>query len=164
MGYRELLLTLGAITIFGLTMLGVNEHMISGTEAIYDQQAEYLAMNIAQKYIEEAKTKAFDEKTINKESSITQSSFTQNIFLGPDTGENYPNNFDDVDDYDGLAVTDTSTIIAMDVAVAVTYVQAANLTAPVATREYYKLMNVEVSNSYLQSPVRAVYVFSYQKN
>ncbi len=164
MGYRELLLTLGAITIFGLTMLGVNEHMISGTEGIYDQQAEYLAMNIAQKYIEEAKTKAFDEKSINKESSITQNSFTKNSSLGPDGGESYPYNFDDVDDFDGLAVTDTSTVIAMDVLISVAYVRAANLTTPVTSKEFYKLMSVEVRNNYLQYPVRAVYVFSYQKN
>ena len=164
MGYRELLLTLGAMVVFGMTVISVNENVVNSTEAIYDQQVEYLAMMMAQKIIEEAKRKAFDENTINKESSVTVSTFSPSGSLGPGGGESYPYDFDDVDDYNGLAVTDSSAGIKMTIEVKVDYVAFPNLMTPVGSKQFYKLMVVTVKSPYLQKPIEAAHVFAYQKN
>ncbi len=164
MGQRELLLTLGAMVIFGMTTITVNQNLLSGSEAIHDQQVEILTMNVAQKYIEDAKTKAFDENTINDENGITVNSFGNPGSLGPGTGESYPHNFDDVDDFNGLSLVDSSTTISMNVSVTVKYVAATDLNTPVFTKQFYKIMTVNVNNEYLLAPVQAQYVFAYQKN
>ncbi len=164
MGHRELLLTLGAMVIFGLTSITVNQNIINSSEALYDQQVEYLAMNVAQKYIEEAKTKAYDHNTINKERTVTINSFAHPTGMGHAGHESYPHGFDDIDDFNGLDIEDNSTGIPMQVEVVFQYVEAGDLNTPVATRQYYKKMTVNVTNDYLPNEVVASYIFSYQKN
>jgi hypothetical protein len=158
MGQRELLLTIGAIIIFSLTSLSINQLSLRNSEAIYGQQAEFYAVSVAQRFIEEAKAKAFDENTITGTVSAPSGFST----LGPDT-ESYPN-FDDVDDFSGFSTTDPSIIgtIVDSVAIAVSYVQE-DLTETVS-HTYYKKMTVTAFSDYLNSPVQADYVFAYQKN
>ncbi|MFQ6114023.1 MAG: hypothetical protein ACE5NG_08015 [bacterium] len=158
MGQRELLLTIGAIVVFSLTSLSINRLSLRNTEAIYGQQAEFYAVSVAQRFIEEAKVKAFDENTII--GTVTDPSGFST--LGPDT-ESYPN-FDDVDDYDGYSTTDPSIIgtIVDSVSISVVYVQ--DDLADSGSKTYYKKMTVTAYSDYLNNPVRADYVFAYQKN
>jgi len=158
MGQQQLMLTIGAIVLFSLVSLSVNRLLLNHTDAIYGQQAEFYAAKLAQRFIEEAKVKAFDETTI-----VGTVSTPDGFSLGPGTGESYPN-FDDVDDFNGFATTLSTNIGAMTVSISVDYVQETNLDSVVSTKTYYKKMSVTVQSDYLISPVTAHYVFGFQKN
>ncbi len=163
MGQRELLLTIGAIVIFSITSLSINRSMLRNSEAIYSRQAEIFAMSVAQQFIEEAKTKAFDENTII-DTGGSPSIFTGSP-LGPGGGENYPY-FDDIDDYNGFSTTDSDILGEMitSVNISVNYVNDTNLEVAVSSRTYYKKMRVTVNSDYFDNPVTAEYVFAFQKN
>ena len=101
------MLVLGALMLFGLTMLSTNRYIADQNESIIRQEYEWYSISLAQSFIEEAKTKAFDANVINASPSVP-SGFTPYGQLGPAAGETYPN-FDDIDDYNGLALTDSTT-------------------------------------------------------
>jgi len=159
-GQQQLLLTIAAIIIFGMSMLSVNQRSVEQAEAIYRQQAELYALSIAQGIIEEAKTKAFDEYTVQR-LATAPSDFSASA--GSGGGENYPT-FDDVDDLVDI-ITDTTTNLGqMSIAVDVRYVEDSDLETPVAYRTYYKKMTVSVFNPYMLDTVKVNYVFAYQQN
>lgn len=161
MGQQQLLLTLGAIVAFSLVSLSINRNMVRNSEAIYQQQAEFYALNLTQRFIEEAKAKEFDELSINNVVSNT-SGFTGTGSFGPVDGS-YPY-FDDVDDFHGLSITDTTTIGPMTVNINVAYVKPDSLNYWTGSKQFYKKMTVTVQSVYLNDPVTASYVFAYQKN
>lgn len=164
MGQSELLLTIGAIVAFSVTSLTVNRLMVRNNDAIYDQQTEFYALGLAQQIIEEAKVKEFDENTIDG-SVTTASGFTTGSGgLGKDSGESYPHNFDDVDDYIDIPSPQTTAIGPMTVNVSVFYVQETDLDTNAGSKTYYKKMIVTVQSPDLVNQVTAEYVFGYQKN
>jgi hypothetical protein len=159
MGQSELLMTLGAIVTFSLLTLSINRSVIAQSEGIYNQQIELYTMGIAQRFIEEAKTKAFDESAINSVSD--PSNFTPTpASHGP---EIYPY-FDDVDDFVDAPGTITTPLGSMSVTIAIDYVNDTDLNTSAGTNTYYKKMTVTIQNRYLNRPVVADYVFAYQKN
>lgn len=169
MGHRELLLTVGAMVIFSLTALAVNRRSLENSEGVYSQQIEFLALSHAQRFIEEAKPRAFDENSID--GVITNPNGFTNYPLGSGGTEDYAI-FDDVDDFNGLTHTDTlgsrpghetNTDFIMQTSISVVYVDEADLNTPVAYRTFYKKMTVTVTNPALLSPVRAEYVFAYKR-
>ncbi len=160
MGHQELLLTIGAIVTFSILNFTVSQHAVRNSDAIYSTQAEFYATSLAQRFIEEAKTKAFDKNTLTATADAV-SDFTPS--LGPEAGEVYPN-FNDVDDYDGLTRNESFTIDTMRVTITVFYVDETNLNTDAGTRKFYKKMRVSVQSSYLISPVRTDYVFAFQRN
>lgn len=163
MGQREFLLTLGAIVIFGMTVLSVNRLALSNSEAIVNQQVELYALNLAQRLIEEGKTRAFDEFTISNTPATLPAGFTPTP-LDHGVTEAYPN-FDDVDDFNGLTLVQTTPMGQMTVTVAVNYVSEANLDSIVdPTKTFYKKMSVQVQSEALSNAVQAEYVFAFQKN
>ncbi len=162
MGYRELMLSIGALMVFAMVTISVNRNTLAQNDAIYGQQAEYVALNLAQQFIEEAKLRAYDEVTIDGTVS-SPSEFNAVGNFGPGNGETYPN-FDDVDDYHGLSQTFDTSIGPMQVDIEAYYVTDTDLTTDAAAKTYYKRMIVSVQSDYLNSPVRAEYVFSYQRN
>ncbi len=162
MGYRELLLTIGAITIFSITTVSVSRHMVDNTEIIYEQQAAYLLYGYANSIIQQAKTREFDETTIN--AVATDATGFANP-MGKVSGETYPNQLDDVDDYNSLATTiDDEFIGQVSLAVNMIYVNDSDLNTAAGTTTFYKKMIVTATNGYVSQPVQAVYVFAYQKN
>ena len=162
MGHRELLLTLGALVIFSITSFSINRNMIRNSDASYAQQAQFLAYNQAQELIEKAKTKAFAEEVI-KGTVADTSGFI--ALLGTDVSESYPNQLDDVDDYNNVNVTVADSVIGnTTMTVTVDYVDLADLATPLSQKTFYKLMQVTVTNQYLSNPMFARYIFAYQKN
>ena len=162
MGQRELLLTLGAIVLFSMITFRINQATVRNSESIYDRQAEFYALSVAQRFIEEAKTKAFDEFTIAGNPGSVPGGFTGTP-TGSGGGENYPD-FDDVDDFNGYSATIDTKMGQMSVSVEVDYVEDSDLETAVNPRTFYKKMRVTVQSDYLLSPVRAEYVFAFQKN
>ena len=163
MGQRELLLTLGAIFIFSTITLRINQATVRNSESIYDRQAEFYALSVAQRFIEEAKTKAFDEFTIAGNPGSIPGGFNATP-MGSGPLENYPD-FDDIDDFNGYSATIDTKMGQMSVSVDVDYVEDSDLETTVnPTRTFYKRMRVTVQSDYLLSPVIAEYVFAFQKN
>ncbi|MFQ5864306.1 MAG: hypothetical protein ACE5IW_03660 [bacterium] len=163
MGQRELLLTIGAIVIFSLMSLSINRLAVRNSVAITDQQIEFFGVSLAQRFIEEAKVKAFDENTIVGNPAIMPSGFTS-VPMGPGVGEVYPN-FDDVDDFNGFTTTESTNMGNMDVSISVDYVSDANLDSVInPTKSFYKKMTVTVQSDYLNHSITAEYVFAFQKN
>ncbi len=162
MGQRELLLVLGALILFGLTMLSTNRYVIDQNESIIQREFEFYGISLAQSFIEEAKTKAFDEKVVNGYVSAT-GQLTNWPQLDPDPHETHPN-FDDVDDYNGLTLTDSTGSDEFDVSIEVGYIDETDPETIVNNRHYYKRMNVTISNPFLIQPLVLGFVFSYLPN
>ena len=162
MGQRELLLVLGALILFGLTMLSTNRYVIDQNESIIQREFEFYGISLAQSFIEEAKTKAFDEKVINGTVNSPGQLTLWNL-LGPE-GETHPN-FDDVDDYNGLTLTDSTGRDEFDVSIEVGYIlDETDPDTIINNRSWYKRMNVTISNPYLIQPIVLGFVFSYLPN
>lgn len=166
MGQQQLLLALGAITIFGLVTLSTNDSIMTTLDATYQQQIQLIAINVAQKYIERIKGLSYDEQTITK-GNAAASDFTSPGLLGPD-GEATWQQYDDVDDFDGFSTLDEdSTLVGpIRIDIQVEYVSQSDLeglTSP-ASATYQKLVEVTANNRYLNSPVTLNYVYAYQRN
>ena len=163
MGQRELLLVLGALILFGLTMLSTNRYVIDQNESIIQREFEFYGISLAQTFIEEAKTKAFDEEVINGTVN-TPGQLTHRNSLGPDGGETHPN-FDDVDDYNGLTLTESTGRDTFDVSIEVGYIlDETDPETIINSRSWYKRMNVTISNPFLIQPLVLGFVFSYLPN
>ena len=163
MGQRELLLVLGALILFGLTMLSTNRYVVDQNESVIQREFEFYGISLAQTFIEEAKTKAFDEKVVNGAVTVV-GQLTHWNSLGPDGGETHPN-FDDVDDYNGLTLTDSTGSDEFTVSIEVGYVLAeADPETIVDNRSWYKRMNVTIANPYLIQPIVLGYVYAYIQN
>lgn len=162
MGHRELLLVLGALMLFSITMLSTNRYMADQNDAIWQREMEYYSLSLAQSFIEEATTRVFDEKEINGNPTI-KDDFTDLDDLGPDDGEVYPN-YDDVDDFNGFSAVDSTTRANFGVIISVGYVQENDPQTVVNSKEYFKKMTVIISNNYLTQPVQVSYVFGFINN
>src|SRR5512135_668745 len=85
----NMMLTIGSILIFGL-FLSTSNKMMTGNSQIAAQNEYYVAgMSLAQSIIDEAKTKAYDEKTIDS-IRTSPSSMTAVGSLGRESGEFVP--------------------------------------------------------------------------
>lgn len=162
MGHQELLLTLAAIAMFGVVLLNMNRKMIEQNEDMIQREFEYYAISLAQSFIEEAKTKVFDENVITA-SAASPADFTSYGALGSEGGEVYPN-FDDYDDFDGYSAPDTAGRDTFFVAISVGYVNEGAPETIISAESYYKRMTVSVSNRYLDAPVNLSYVFGFMEN
>jgi len=166
MGQRELLLVLGALILFGITMLNTTRYVADQNESLYLLEFEYYAVALAQSFIEEAKTKAFDANFVNT-AILVPDDYTDPDSLGVDTlpdslglgpVETYPN-FSDIDDFNGYTVTDSTSRGEFTLNIQVGYVTDTDPDVIVGVRTFYKNMTVTVSNEYLVSPVQVSYVF-----
>ncbi|MDZ7261547.1 MAG: hypothetical protein ONB05_05515 [candidate division KSB1 bacterium] len=146
MGTRELLLVLGAIILFSMTSLSVNRTIFYNKEAIWANEFEAAAIAIAQQYIEEAKTKAFDE-VIYSTVPTGPSDFTRPSSLGPEAGETYP--FDDFDDYNGFVTTVGTPRNSYTVSIQVGYVFDGAPDSLLSAQTYCKKITVTVANDLL---------------
>src|SRR5258706_11807988 len=124
----NLILAMGALVIFG-TFLSSSNRLMMGNTQIAEQNEYYIsAVSLAQAVIDEAKTKAFDQKTVNDTVTVTvPDSLTVFNKLGTEGGtENVPKpdvlvsaapytatspgykstyKFNDIDDYDNYQRT-----------------------------------------------------------
>lgn len=149
--------------LFGLTRLSTNRYMVDQNESIIQREYEFYAASLAQSFIEEGKTKEFDVVLINGTVNVPDD-LTQWNQLGPAAGEIWPI-FDDVDDYNGLARTDSTDRGEFDVSIEVGYIL--DETAPetiIQEESWYKVMNVTISNPYLIQSVVLSFVFSHLPN
>jgi hypothetical protein len=171
------LMAFGALIIFSVFSLITNKSLINNKKVAMQSDYIITATSLAQSVIEEAKIKAFDEKTKADTVTLT-SSLTIPASLGPETGETFSpstdvmdavkNSFksslfyDDVDDYNGYKRVVNNPLSGIDsVKVQVYYVNSSYDST--GTRTWYKKMTVTVTSPYISIPVVQSYIFSYYK-
>ena len=162
MGNRELLLLLGAITIFGVLVSNTNRYMVEVKDVSMQREFTTYANSLAQSVIDEAKTKAYDGKVVGGSPPLP-AGFTGHGALGPEPGEVYPN-FDDVDDYNGFTGADSLMLGDYSINVWVNYVNETTPDDSVHQKTFCKKMTVQVTSDYLNHPLETSYVFGYMKN
>jgi len=155
-------MTLGAMMLLSVIMLRVNTANLTNESIRDDAQYGVLANSIATSIIEEAQSKAFDEKT----DTMNVTALTQlSSVLGPETGET-ESTFDDFDDYNGFTKRDStmpSTIF--DISCQVVYVTPDNIEGSTTNRTWNKKIIVSitrpVSADSSELALRTSSIFSY---
>jgi len=103
MNLGQSMLTIGALMLLSIIMLGVNRNNLTTSTLLYDTKFGILATSLGTSIIEEANSKSFDLATADSADS-NLNSLTSPYSLGPAPGEVYPN-FNDVDDFNGFRDT-----------------------------------------------------------
>ena len=161
MGRAELLLVLGALVIFGRFSLIVNNSLLESSTRVLQSEFEITSVSLLQEIIYEAGLQAFDKASVNTIPASVPGGFTAPGALGSEAGEVYPN-FDDVDDYNGITIADT-TIAGMlyTISAEVGYVTETDLVTFSSTRETMKRLNLTLTSVYLSNDIKLSYVYSF---
>jgi len=161
MSSGQTLLTIGGIMLLSFIMLTFYESEGTSTTMTLFNEALITSTGIAQTVIEEMALKDFDELTI---SSVADSpdSLTLAYNLGPETGETDIDLFDDIDDFNGYARSDSlSRLGNFNIEVDVNYILYEDPDSVVNVRTFYKLARVSVTNIYLVDTLTLSYTSSY---
>ncbi len=176
----NLLFTIFAFVFFGTLLVFDNNLIIANQGLSAENEMSVVAFSAAQSIINEAKTKAFDQKVALSPTDVPDSTYmTPGDSLGPESAEFVPSpdtltaagfasamRFNDVDDYNGyrrLATTSQTRADTLHLSVVVQYVTFANPDVPVAgaARSYLKRMTVSVSSAYIPRSYSFSHIFSY---
>jgi hypothetical protein len=164
----------GALVIFSIFTLITNRTLINNKKLSYESQFIISASSLAQSVIEEAKNKAFDEKTIS--TSVTDTSgLTNYSVLGPELTFSLPDTmsknsfksaalYNDIDDYNKYRrIVNDSISGNNSISVKVFYVDISNPDDTIGTTHntWYKKMMVTVNNPFISIPIELTYIFSY---
>jgi hypothetical protein len=155
------MMIIGAMMLLSQMALTIKGSILGMQDVSYENEAILAATSIARSVVREAAAKNFDEQTVGKGVTTTDS-LTLPVYLGYDAGETYPA-YDDVDDFNGLTRTVTTDRLGdFTVNVTVNYTTAALLGAPSFGSTFMKAISVEVSaNSYLMHNVSISTIVAY---
>lgn len=162
MNTGQMLMTLGAMLLLSVIMLRVNTANLTNETIRDEAQYGVLANSIATSIIEEAQSKAFDEKT----DTMNVNALTQlTSVLGPETGET-ESTFDDFDDYNNFTKHDsTMPSTTFDISCQVVYVEPGNIEGSTTSRTWNKKIIVTitrpVSADSSELALRTSSIFSY---
>ncbi len=161
MGQREMFLLIGALFFFSMTTLSVNRFNTINNEVMMKNEFDYYGISLAQRIIEEAKTRAFDVYLTTTSNPVNiPSNFTSSGGLGRLYNEYYPY-FNDVDDYHNLTLNVNTTRANYTVTCQVYYVTENSPNVKVTYNTFYKKLTVTVSCNYMTTSVSLSQVFSY---
>ncbi|MCP4726271.1 MAG: hypothetical protein GY863_14600 [bacterium] len=159
----ETLLVLGALVIFSITALYINDTKFDNDITMMETEFRITAVSIAQTYIEEAQTLSYDEVLISGSISDLPDDFTSYTSLGNEGGESYPN-FDDVDDYNGYSQNVVTPRADYDVSIKVSYADTLNCTPDYSNESFFKILEIKVKSDFFQDSLSCSYLFSFYKN
>ena len=148
----QMLLILGALLLFSLMLPSLNQTMLYNDRTLLATNAELTAISLAEKILAEAGTKAFDIACITS-NPLIPSQMTSAALLGPAWGETYPN-FNDLDDYNNLALVDSVTFpsVLFNITSVVDYVDPIDPSTAVGYQTFVKRLRVSVTGPYLVNP------------
>jgi hypothetical protein len=146
----QMLLVLGAMLLFAITLPSVNNAILYSESTQVVTQVQNSAMAVAQGYLSEAAVKTFDEVCLTS-LPLIPAQLTPAGNLGSETGEYYPN-FDDLDDYGDLSVTDTTAFPSINVTGSVDYVDPSNPETPSGIQTFVKRLQITITSSFLVDP------------
>ncbi len=159
-GYSELLITMGALALFGAFALHVHSMTSSGTTRSHLNEVQIEAVRIAESVVRRAVALPFDELTADEPlSGNNPSGLTHRNEFGMSTGQTQPADFDDFEgfswDVEGVYGTYT---VSCEVRY-VTHNGNAFHTTPVRTLR--KRLTVRVSHPAMNEPAEMNYIRSY---
>lgn len=161
MGSSQMIIMAGAIMILGMISLQIFSSIgqSTGTDLYY--QSMISGTGIAQSLVEEVQGKKFDQQTISK--TVTSAdSLTPVSSLGPDAGETYYYQFNDVDDYDNHTRIDSLKVFGNFYSkVDVYYVENMNPDVTSASPTFAKRIDVKTYNKYLNDTIRLTGIKTY---
>jgi hypothetical protein len=162
MNTGQMIMALGAMLLLSVIMLRVNTANLTNETIRDDAQYGVLATSIATSIIEEAQSKAFDEKT----DTMNVTALTQlTSVLGPETGET-ESTFDDFDDYNNFTKRDSTMPSAIfDISCQVVYVEPGNIEGSTSNRTWNKKLIVTITRPISADSsvlaLRTASIFSY---
>ena len=162
MNTGQMIMALGAMLLLSVIMLRVNTANLTNETIRDDAQYGVLATSIATSIIEEAQSKAFDEKT----DTMNVTALTQlSSVLGPETGET-ESTFDDFDDYNNFTKRDSTMPSAIfDISCQVVYVEPGNIEGSTSNRTWNKKLIVTITRPISADSsvlaLRTASIFSY---
>jgi len=162
MNLGETLLVLGALVIFAMATLYLNDSKLDNNTKLMETEFRLTAVGIAQSFLEEAQALTFDE--ILNDTTFTvglPDNFTDVASLGPETGESYPN-FDDVDDFNDYSVNINTPRADYNVDIIVSYADSANINPGYINKSFLKIMTVTVSSIFFSDSLMLDYLYSYR--
>lgn len=125
-----MLYCLAAVIVFAFFALTTQSSESEAASTLVEREIETAAHGVAQRWSAQVKARAFDEADTAGGLGLrtTTAGLTASPAFGPDDTEAGLDQFDDVDDFDGLAIQDTALVgaardrpVAFDVTAAVTY-------------------------------------------
>ncbi len=156
MNLGQSLFAIGALTILSLSILRMNNNILSTDETVMDSKVGILATSIGTSLIEEASKLAFDENTrtdpVNSLSLLTPS-----LSLGQEVS----GVFDDFDDYNNYTQNDTIYSIPFRTVCRVTYIEPSNPDGTTSNRTWHKKLTVKISSDFSRDTLELSTIYSY---
>jgi MSHA pilin protein MshD len=160
MNTGQMLLTIVAVLLLGLTVITVNSTFSQHGMVLEKTEVGVYATSLATSLIQEATGRSFDEMTVDTVVNST-TDLTLPANLGPESGEVYPA-FDDFDDYNGLVRTvDVQGTDVFTVWSTVSYVVDDHPNSTSTNRTYHKRIDIAVAGSSSADTIRMSSIFSY---
>jgi hypothetical protein len=158
---NEQLLTIASIFLLSTLILNVHSATTERLTTMYSNESVIAASGIAQSIIDELQTKSFDEKTIYKMMTTTDS-LTQVANLGMDAGETVSIQFDDMDDYNNYTRTDSLNRMGkFDTKVFVYYIDKTDPDTKSLTRTFTKRVDVQITNFSFPDTLKFHHIIGY---
>jgi len=161
MAGNQMMLSIGAMIFLSMLILNVHSSTTDKLIILYSNEAVIEATGIVQAVFEEIQTKAFDENTIS-DAAKERNLLTPVGSLGKDSSEVVYTDFDDIDDYSGLSITDSANVMGkFDLAVLVYYVDETSPYDSSSTRTYIKRVDISITNESLPTTLTFKKLISY---
>jgi hypothetical protein len=156
MNTGQTMITIGAMLLLAVTVLRVNQGFTMTTNVLTESKLRVLAISEATSIIEEATSRAFDEKTDTVSVGLT-SQLTAVNSLGLDGSENSSNHrdFNDFDDYkcyktnpllDSIRIFTNTPKMQFKVFCDIYYINPATPATPSGSPTWHKRMDVKVTS------------------
>jgi hypothetical protein len=161
MAGNQMMLSIAAMIFLSMLILNVHSSTTDKLIILYSNEAVIEATGIVQAVFEEIQTKAFDENTVS-DAAKERNLLTPVLSLGKDSSEVVYTDFDDIDDYNGLSITDSANVMGkFNLAVLVYYVDETSPYDSSGTRTYIKRVDISISNESLPTTLSFKKLISY---
>ncbi|MFA5805997.1 MAG: hypothetical protein WC879_15275 [Melioribacteraceae bacterium] len=161
MGTGQIILLIGSLILLIIFSLNFYNSYRSKSEIDFYNQALITGTGIGQSIIDEIQTRSFDQKTVTKAITSTDS-LTAVGSLGPESGETSVTKFNDADDYKNYVRLDTLGVMGIfKTQVNINYATKMNPDLNSLSKTFTKRIDVFVTNTYLQDTLKLKHVITY---
>ncbi len=161
MGSAQMILLMGSLILLVILSINFYSSYRSKSEIDIYSQALITGTGIGQSIINEIQTRSFDQKTVTKAITSTDS-LTAVGSLGTESGETLVTNYNDSDDYKNYIRYDTLGVLAIfKTRVDVKYATKMNPDLNSLSKTFTKRIDVFVTNTYLQDTLKLKHVITY---
>lgn len=158
---NQMLLASGALFILTLIILLFYRTSAEQSSVSLENDAMLAASGLAQSLIAEIQKRSFDEITVSKYIDSTDS-LTSATELGPEDDELFLTQYDDVDDFNGYSVVDSSTKLGQyKLSVSVDYISDMDPNTISVSKTYNKMVMVAVTSMYLSDSLKLYHIVGY---